>query len=290
MSGWSSRGSRASSVGRASAFSSLVLLSCVVGAAAGCSPAVPSFPPLPVDAGIECDDANLCPSGQTCLQGICYAACDATHACGALESCSSGVCVRRVGDAGPPRDAAPSDTPVDPCIAAACASPTPICRDGLCVECQAASDCGGAFPICDLGRARCVAFDPDYCGPCNSDLDCSTAGGTSFGSCTERMEPGPVERVCLPACDASTPCPNGFRCEEPRCVPTTESCTGYFGGVRSRTCADDSECAQIGATVDTGLITGACSDDGAGPVCHYACGLPTDCPAPFTCSGGFCLP
>lgn len=275
----------------------MLVCSSLAGGAIGCAPAVPSFPPLPVDAGIECDDASPCPTGQTCLQGSCYAACDATHACGPRESCSSGVCVLRVGDAGPPRDAsldAPQDAPppdaFDPCVAAMCTSPTPICREGLCVECEVSTDCGGAFPICDVGRGRCVAFDPEYCAPCNSDLDCRTSGGMPLGRCIERVDPEPIERVCLPTCTATIACPNGFGCDEARglCLPTTESCTGYFSGVRSRTCAADTDCPQIGATFDTGLVTGSCADDGAGSVCHYACGLPVDCPASFSCTGGFC--
>jgi hypothetical protein len=263
---------------------------------AGCAPAVPTFPPLPRDAGIECDEMTECPSGQNCLQGVCYAACDATHACGPLEVCTAGVCVSRVGDAGPPRDAsidAPRDAPndaFDPCVAAGCVDPTPICRGGLCVECNVATDCGPAAPICDVARGVCVAFAPDFCAPCNSDSGCRIAGGMSFGSCVPRVAPEPTEQVCLPACDGATPCPSGFRCDDARmlCVPTTESCTGYHSGVTSRVCTTDADCPQIGATVDDGLITGACSDDGAGSICHYACGLPTDCPSPFSCTAGFC--
>jgi hypothetical protein len=262
----------------------------------GCGPAVPSFPPNPRDAGIECDDENACPTGQTCLQHVCYAICDATHACLPREMCAAGVCVLRVSDAGPPVDAslphdAPSDA-FDPCVAAACAAPTPFCRPGgICVECNVAADCSPAVPICDVGRGVCVGFAPDYCAPCNSDPGCRDTGGMSFGTCVTRADPAPSEQVCLPPCSAAMTCPAGFRCgPDMLCLPTTESCTGYYSGVRRRSCTADSDCPQLGATVDTGLITGACSDDGAGPICHYACGLPTDCPAPLSCISGFCRP
>jgi hypothetical protein len=257
-------------------------------AIAGCS-SIPTYPGLPHDAGTQCSDAEPCPSGQVCLQGLCFAACDATHGCAAGEMCSLGVCVGRTTDAGT-HDAG-SDG--GPCAMLTCTTPTPVCRGDVasCVQCGADNDdeCGlAAGPTCDVGRAHCTTPTPGICSPCTRTGDCP-AGLT----CVHRTAPDPEERVCLPACAGGACADQGLSCNAAsQCVPFTGSCTVYYASVTNRSCASDADCPQLGATIDDGLVTGMCFDDGAhgGPTCHSACGLSTDCPAGLSCGPThFCM-
>ena len=229
-----------------------------------------------------------CPTGQTCLQGLCFTTCDSTHTCGPRESCSSGVCVARTGDAGP----IPHDAGVDggPCAAVHCTSPL-MCNAGQCVQCLSSSDCGGAMPICDIGRGNCVTFSPQYCAPCNTDGDCS--GTPTASHCIMRSAPDATEHVCLPAVSATGGCPAGFMASGTNCVPIYFSCTALRAAQQHRACTMDSDCPQLGATPSTGLFAGMCSVDAASGarVCHYTCGIPTDCPSGLSCdvAAGFCM-
>lgn len=249
----------------------------------GCT-SVPTFPAPERDGGQQCSDTEPCPSGQSCLQGICYTACDATHGCSAREMCVAGVCVTRTTDAGT------VDVGMDggPCALLTCTAPTALCRADVaqCVACDFADhdSCGGGTAVCDVGRGECTAFTPSICAACNSDADCATGM-----TCRTRGAPDPAERVCLPDCDASGACPSSdFVCNGSSvCVPFASSCTAYRAAVTHRSCTTDADCPQLGATVDDGLITGMCFDDGAGggPFCHVNCGLPSDCPPGFgTCA------
>jgi hypothetical protein len=265
-------------------------------AAAACSSA-PSFPPLERDAGWECGEGvGDCPTGEVCLQNFCYARCDMTHPCGPRERCSTdGICTAIAGDAGPVDSGRP-----DPCTTTMCMDPRPLCRNGACLQCQVASECGGATPICDVGLGTCVAFTAAICGPCNNDFDCMGSGLPPM-RCIGRSTPDPSERVCLPTCDSMGACPNGFDCDmgSMNCEPVPGTCTGMRAALTNRPCsadspAGDAECAPAGADFATGLIADACFDPtGAGAMftCHYPCGLARHCPPPLTCdmSRGFCL-
>jgi hypothetical protein len=261
---------------------------------AGCDAGVPSFPPLPIDAGIECSDEQPCADEDAiCLSGRCYARCETT--CGPMEVCVMGACVPGMPpdagprDAGPP-DAGPPDAYVDPCTTAACEAPTPFCRAGVCLQCEDMSACGGAVPICDLGRGTCTGFAPALCAPCNNNLDCQDMAGTVFGTCVTRGGAGePTERVCLPSCMMTSDCPSGLRCEGSTCVPAGgASCMQFRAGLAMQPCTSEASCAPVGATADTGLFTGSCIAD----TCRIPCGADPDCPAALPrCDlavGGFC--
>lgn len=260
----------------------------------GCGPSVPVFEPIGRDAGLQCGSGTTltCAATEVCLQGLCYERCSDSNPCGALETCSSeGVCVAGTHDGGRPPDAGPPD----PCTAAMCMAPTAACRRGICLACDgsAPGECGGASPICNVGRGTCVPFGPRVCGPCNSDLDCEAPGGP-VGRCIERSAPEPTERVCLPTCEGGALCPTGFSCEADVCVPRTGngSCTGMVAALDDMPCAADSDCAPAGATFTDGLFTGACADPTmtGTPTCHYPCGIAEDCPAGFSGCGAdfFC--
>jgi hypothetical protein len=257
-------------------------------AVSGCS-SVPTFPLPPRDSGVHCSDTESCPSGQVCLQGRCYAGCDATHGCGPREMCSAGVCVASTTDAGAP----PHDVGIDggPCPMLDCMMPTPACRADLamCVQCDATNDdmCGLATgPVCDVGRAACTSGAPAICAPCTRTADCP-----SGLSCVHRTSPDADERVCLPGCLTAACSDQGFSCVSALCVPFASSCTAYRAAVARRPCTSDTDCPQLGATIDNGLVTHMCFDDGTmsdGMTCHAACGLSTDCPVGMTCVSNFC--
>ncbi|GAB4111155.1 MAG: hypothetical protein OHK0013_47110 [Sandaracinaceae bacterium] len=261
--------------------------------AAGCDAGVPTFPALPIDAGIECSDETPCDGDEICLSGRCYARCTTT--CGPMEVCVMGACVPGTstdagsGDIGPP-DGGPPDAYVDPCTTVRCDSATPFCRAGVCLQCEDGSACGGAAPICDLGRGTCTGFAPALCAPCNNNLDCQGVGGVMFGSCVTRGGPGePTERVCLPSCSTSGDCPAGLRCDRSTCVPAGgASCMQFLAAIAMQSCTSDASCAPVGATVETGLVTGSCIES----TCRVPCGADADCPAALPrCdvpSGGFC--
>lgn len=265
--------------------------------AGGCA-SVPTFPVPPSDAGPHCSNADPCPSGQTCLQGACYAMCDMTHPCGTREVCTNGMCVgRMVPDAGPsPHD---GGNDAGPCLALNCMSPTPVCNAevGRCTECSATShdECGAATTVCDVGRGTCTAFGSAICSPCNVNADCATGM-----MCVTRVAPEANERVCLPACGTGATCTSpGFACgTDNTCVPfIAASCTAYRAGVAHQLCTADTDCPQLGATIDNGLISasgtthGMCFEDTTTPgamTCHIRCGLPGDCPTGQTCTANWC--
>ncbi len=264
-----------------------LLALCALASAPACS-SVPTFPSPPHDAGTQCSATQACPGAQTCLQGICYASCDMTHPCPAREMCRGGACVANTSDAGPP----PRDMGTDggPCEMLDCASPSPVCRAdvAMCVQCDADNhdECGTTTgPICDVGRSQCAAAAPALCAPCNVTADCPAGL-----SCVLRSAPAPVERVCLPGCAAASCSDPSFSCGAGLvCTPFVSSCTAYRAAVNRQACAVDADCPQLGATIDDGLVTGMCFDDGGGrATCHAACGLSTDCPTGLICVGHFC--
>lgn len=257
----------------------------------------PTFPPLEVDAGLECSDDDPCAEGQVCLDRRCYRACSGPSSCGPLEVCApSGVCMRGTPPDGGPLDAGASDAgppdvgAPDPCASIECADPTPVCRAGVCLQCEDARMCGGAVPICDVGRGRCVSFAPEVCAACNTDLDCVDRGGTSHGRCVERGGPSePRERVCLPSCTDSSACPTGYRCDGRHCLPSGgASCTQVRAALSGQPCATDVDCAPVGASAGSGLFEGSCVD----MRCRIPCRTAADCPAGLTlCDAtSFCAP
>lgn len=111
---------------------------------------------------------------------------------------------------------------------------TPVCVDGICVECDDDLDCSDPLaPSCDLGLHRC--------GDCASSDQC------------ERFDP---RLTCAPngacvECDPADP-----PVQDPSCPDATAPVCGADGGCRG--CLDHRECASGACD----LATGACAEEG----------------------------
>ncbi|MEM9070458.1 MAG: hypothetical protein AAGE52_18275 [Myxococcota bacterium] len=256
----------------------------------GCGDSVPNLPDLPRDSSVECTasgtptdggTAQLCPSGEICLRGRCYAACDNNNQCGNRQICNDGVCVAGArGDAGVDAgfDAAP-----DPCEGVVCEG-AEICHpSGECVQCLDRTSCDPANPICDLAFGVCQPFQPGLvCAPCGEDFDCD-----GDRTC-QLLEEG--ERVCLAACSDEIPCARGFRCADDRCVPRLGTCTALRAGVNGRACRLDTDCVPLGVVPPPDICRGETVDT-AGR-CVQLCGTDEQCLDTFTCdvAAGNCNP
>ena len=246
-----------------------------------------STPPV-VDAGPV---LPRCPEGQLCLDHRCYFVCRSDDDCAAAEQCDSdGACVPRTR---PRTDAGPRDSgPPDPCATVTCSGATPACNP-LLAACQpcglslAAGDtaCDARTQVCEVARGQCSAFDITTlavtCGPCNTDADCADGA-----TCLTRGAPEAVERVCVPACDLATPCPQGLECDARGvCLPSVGSCFEYRAAADGRGCDAVDKCAPIGASTDHV----ECHVAGAGVgLCETVCTAATDCAPGLDCFAGFC--
>jgi len=234
-----------------------------------------------------------CPAGQVCLDHRCYEGCRTDSDCATAEQCDpGGACVPRTR---PRVDAGAPDTgPPDPCEGVSCEGATPVCNPllGICQPCGlslAAADtaCDPRTKVCEVARGQCSDFDSATltatCGPCNTSSDC--AGG---GTCLTREAPAAVERVCVPSCDVTTPCPQGLSCDPSGvCLPPIGSCFEYRAAADGRGCDATEKCAPIGASLDHTECRGLGVGIVAG-VCETACTSSTDCAPGIDCFQSFC--
>jgi hypothetical protein len=125
---------------------------------AGTTPAEPTPMSPPAQELADADPPREVPA---CVSAAC-------ESCVAREACSVPAAQLYCHPA-----TARCSLPCDPGAAGAAGTcpPPEHCdpRIGLCVECVADEDCGGASPVCEPTRGECVA--------CNSDPDCAASGG-----------------------------------------------------------------------------------------------------------------
>ncbi len=256
---------------------------------------VPTFPDPERDSGpATCGEAEdggevgMCPMGQVCIGGSCYAPCEDDDECASSQVCEEGVCVEGdKPDAGPPTPDAGTDSgPGDLCADVSCADTpaTPVCHpSGECVVCTTVTDCGPAERICDLAYGTCGAFMAGRtCAPCSDTSDCE---GTTV--CTERSSQR--ERVCLAPCADGT-CPRGFSCRDDLCEPVIGTCTTIRGMLENLECLEDIDCAPLGTTTRDNTCQGEDAMLGTPGRCRSPCGDDAQCPPTYTCDGMFCQP
>lgn len=179
------------------------------------TPEPPSMDPpvaAPVDAGAQLE-APPCASP----------ACDA---CVAREACSVAAATLFCHPS-----TARCSLPCDPDAPARMPGNCPLTercdpRIGLCVECVADEDCGGASAVCETTSGTCVE--------CNADLDCAASGGLCLRE-EHRCVQCRVDADCLVGDDRNVCLPGLLRCGE--CLVDAD-CTG----ADEPFCSTENEC------------------------------------------------
>lgn len=266
-----------------------------------------------------CGSDNPCPTGTTCLAGVCRDGCQSSDDC---TTVSAPVCDETGGTPGRcvgclvDEDClgvsqgvtcnVPARTCAAPCVTFGQGG-TPscplggVCEEGLrCVECLTDGDCA-ADATCDLVTKTCLEAPVGLCGACGEDSDC-VAGGlchtVAYGSS------GVIgERVCGVDC-TDTPCPQGFACafiDSPvrgkQCVPSSTvlefpTCAGWRDAVERQECSFNLQCGAAGYS------DSLCLDVTGGGLCVLPCSEEVDCPQEYRCEppppdvdvAGVCLP
>lgn len=188
--------------------------------------------------GDPCNDANVCTSGETCLNGQCQGGALAT--CPAPDDChDDGVCDQSTGTCVPPvkADGSPCNdgnacTGPDACAAGACGGEAVSCDDGSActtdacdellgcshspVSCDDADACTAdtCAPAAGCAHSAIVCDDGDLCttDTCNPATGCVTAPvdcADGAGCTTDSCVPG-VGCQHLVACPPGQPCAQGF--------------------------------------------------------------------------------
>ncbi|MHB8418493.1 MAG: hypothetical protein ACYDCL_10485 [Myxococcales bacterium] len=203
-----------------------------------------------------------------------------------LAACSQGnvtVNGQDGGDGG--RDAGPADSGVPSSIpndggacTQSCTAPSPLCADGLCVQCLSDTDCLGQSGIhCDTrpgaslfgSCVECVAGAPGECGTgeaCDPNNDNCVAGcNADPASCAANNN----NEVCDPSSGACVECLTSSDCNAaqsgPQCNPVTHSCVD---------CLTPADCPATSP---------GCSQNSCGQ-----CNVSSDCPGTMTCVNGSC--
>lgn len=267
----------------------------------------------------SCGSDNPCPTGSTCLAGVCRDGCQSSDDCTQVSApvCDEtggtpGRCVPCLVDddcLGASQGVTcnvPARTCVAPCVSFGQGG-TPscplggVCEDGVrCVECLADDDCG-ADATCDLVSKTCLEAPVELCGACGQDSDCVDGGlchGVAYGAS------GFIgERVCGTDC-TDTPCPRGFDCafigspvRGKQCIPTNSvvefpTCAAWRDAVAQQECSFNLQCGAAG------YGDSLCLDVSGGGLCVLPCSAETDCPQDYRCEppppdvdvAGVCLP
>jgi hypothetical protein len=191
----------------------------------------------------SCDTAKDCPSGTTCLEGLCLVGCEYSYQCGDGKICANGQCLAGCDAKLPCEAGYACDKGV--CVAdpqnPACTEQAPcaqgeICVDGLCTTgCKTHDDCA-VGELCDEGSESCIK-DPSpepgcdaaktcpaaakcgadgYCHyPCSSLQQCKLVDNR-FEACAQGT--CKTQEEINPECSLNKPCSGGKDCISNKCL------------------------------------------------------------------------
>jgi MYXO-CTERM domain-containing protein len=206
---------------------------CVVGGAPSCTqqvmPSAEKCDNLDNDCNGMVDDGdNLCPTGQTCVQGKCVGPCsDTEFPCGPPLVCVNGLCVDPSCQnvTCPTGQICQNGVCTGGCDGVVCPA-NQICELGICVDPCAGVTCKGT--VCKLG----VCIQSCSCAPCPSGQVCAASGACVDTGCdTMTCGAGQIcsKGSCVDSC-AGAKCPGGGTCQGGQCQPPTAGATGSGGG------------------------------------------------------------
>jgi MYXO-CTERM domain-containing protein len=206
---------------------------CVVGGSPTCTqevmPSAEKCDNLDNDCdGMVDDGDNLCPTGQTCVQGKCVGPCsDTEFPCGPPLVCVNGLCVDQACETVtcPVGQICQNGTCTGGCDGVVCPA-NQICELGVCVDPCAGVTCKGT--VCKLG----VCIQSCSCAPCPSGQVCAASGACVDTGCeTMTCGAGQVcsKGSCVDSC-AGAKCPGGATCSMGQCgQPVSPPATGQGG-------------------------------------------------------------
>jgi hypothetical protein len=214
--------------------------------------------------GAPCGEASECGSG-VCFAGRCSqscnwlepASCPGGFYCNGQVSgmCGAGLCLAGSPGGGALGDpcAAPTDCQTLFCAEGICSTPcipdgATSCPEGFSCQTGELAGCGSCQQAGALGDA------------CLTNEDCSSR------QCASQAD----SSFCTAFCDASSPCPGGFRC-----VPVdaaTSVCVPDRGGLGAA-CTSNESCAS-----------GICAAQGERTYCTRTCDAVNACPREFVCT------
>jgi len=205
----------------------------------------------PLD-GVACDDGDHCTAMDLCVEGVCVG--DGDYDCDDGNPCTADGCDPWFGC-------------VHEDLVGPCDDGDPCTGDDECVY----GTCVGAADICE----------------CDTDDDCMGLANACFSAYTCDVDA--VPRVCVPAPETETACPDVSPCQAGICNPVTETCDPV-PKPDGTPCADPGACVAEGECVEGACVGTSVECPGEGTVCTVPACVPgegcTEVHAPGPCDDG----
>lgn len=254
-----------------------------------CDPANGSCQAMAISEGQQCNDSDVCTSGETCIGGSCQDGA-ATVCVDDGSPCTAEVCDAEAGCVSVPANENGSCDDGNPC------TQTDACNaEGACVGSNPRS-CASETDACNVGICNVLtgACEPQHRADgtaCSDGNSCTTDDECLDGACTSGGNACGPNAMALPGgCTQGSPntcnCVSGYEDNGAgECAPNEDECTpGNLCGTPS--CGAHVEsCSDLSSACGTRVCT--CEDgyewDGS------ACALDDPC-APNPCGQGTCAP